>query len=791
MRQIALATSCFVIIALVLGAPALSGRAALGPEHQLDFDPLYRSGFDLDQPPPLMDPGAAVFDWPRDLVFARGLHQGRLDLWNALAGCGAPLWAEQMGPFFPLRLPFYVCPSRAGYNAFLLLRLPFAALGAYLLGRARGLTAIGATAAGVTFELCDVLLPDIAIGVYSNRFLLPWVVLASALIARRRDGAAAAAGALILGTAVSAGHPSLGILAILTFLVATAAHVALSWGRWRAMIQLAVWAGVAVVLGLALAAPAILPLVQLLGVGATYKTTVLNMNLLQQGFSATRLLLPFDLFVPGIVGSALGVFGLVAAMTGVARGGLDGPLIVVGLVGLGLSVAPIGLGWIHSLPAVRYIQPVYAVPLVVLPLTQAAGRGVEVLTCIRRRQIALVSASSVVGLGLMWLLCQPDMSSAVQFIRSLGARTFLTRLMAPVVAAAGVLSLASMLPRIPWAARLALAMTALIAWERMAATAPGFRQPISGVVESSPTPAVRFLQVRLAAGDFRMIGVPHIGSPLAPMLFALPDLRNFSALPVRRYVEYLQAIRRDADDSTRPAEGQTPSIFRRAPLITIDDVRAVVRSALTDLASVRYVVVARRGGQPPASNLEDDPVMTLAYADDRVLMYENAGALPRVRIVHNIIPLPDEDAARSWARKVGASSGHASELGLQDTVVLEPDEHGGYPPSLAPQASAREYATITEQSNPDRLVIGAYLDGAALVVIADTYYPGWRAWVDDVPAPIHPADLLFRAVFVPAGTHVIELRYRSFPFTVGVVLFLASSAMCVLLALRSRITRRA
>jgi hypothetical protein len=37
----------------------------------------------------------------------------------------------------------------------------------------------------------------------------------------------------------------------------------------------------------------------------------------------------------------------------------------------------------------------------------------------------------------------------------------------------------------------------------------------------------------------------------------------------------------------------------------------------------------------------------------------------------------------------------------------------------------------------------------------------------------------------------IELRYRSLPFIVGVVLFLASSGTCALLVLRSGITRRA
>jgi uncharacterized membrane protein YfhO len=78
-----------------------------------------------------------------------------------------------------------------------------------------------------------------------------------------------------------------------------------------------------------------------------------------------------------------------------------------------------------------------------------------------------------------------------------------------------------------------------------------------------------------------------------------------------------------------------------------------------------------------------------------------------------------------------------------------------------------------------------------MVMIADTYFPGWRAWVDDVPAPIHAADLLFRAVFVPAGTHVVELRYQPRSFIVGVALFLASSAICVLLVTRSGIIRSA
>src|SRR5207247_4353625 len=38
-----------------------------------------------------------------------------------------------------------------------------------------------------------------------------------------------------------------------------------------------------------------------------------------------------------------------------------------------------GLGWLHAVPGLRVIMPLYAWPLVLLPLAQAAGRGVEVL----------------------------------------------------------------------------------------------------------------------------------------------------------------------------------------------------------------------------------------------------------------------------------------------------------------------------------------------------------------------------------------------------------------------------
>ena len=48
---------------------------------------------------------------------------------------------------------------------------------------------------------------------------------------------------------------------------------------------------------------------------------------------------------------------------------------------------------------------------------------------------------------------------------------------------------------------------------------------------------------------------------------------------------------------------------------------------------------------------------------------------------------------------------------------------------------------------------------AGFVVVSDCLVPGWSATVDGADAPLLRADYAFRAVPVPAGRHVVVLRY--------------------------------
>ncbi|MBI3186181.1 MAG: hypothetical protein HYZ28_28930 [Myxococcales bacterium] len=73
----------------------------------------------------------------------------------------------------------------------------------------------------------------------------------------------------------------------------------------------------------------------------------------------------------------------------------------------------------------------------------------------------------------------------------------------------------------------------------------------------------------------------------------------------------------------------------------------------------------------------------------------------------------------------------------------------------------------------------------ALLVLRDTWYPGWEATVDGVDVPIYRVNGNFRGLVVPAGEHLVRFVYR--PRTVyaaGAVSALSTGAMLVLAALR-------
>ncbi len=85
-------------------------------------------------------------------------------------------------------------------------------------------------------------------------------------------------------------------------------------------------------------------------------------------------------------------------------------------------------------------------------------------------------------------------------------------------------------------------------------------------------------------------------------------------------------------------------------------------------------------------------------------------------------------------------------------------------------AKADDQATITSpQVSGEHVSFQVDTREATMVVVAQAYYHCWRAYVDEEPARIRPANYAFQTLAVPAGRHQVRLVYRDDPFYLGVL----------------------
>ena len=81
-----------------------------------------------------------------------------------------------------------------------------------------------------------------------------------------------------------------------------------------------------------------------------------------------------------------------------------------------------------------------------------------------------------------------------------------------------------------------------------------------------------------------------------------------------------------------------------------------------------------------------------------------------------------------------------------------------------------------------------------MLVFSEVFDPGWRAFVDGKPVPVHLVNHVLRGIPLAAGAHDIELRYQTpalllgLAITAGTIAVLLTAA--VLLGIGPMRTRR-
>ncbi|MBI2941282.1 MAG: YfhO family protein [Chloroflexi bacterium] len=175
---------------------------------------------------------------------------------------------------------------------------------------------------------------------------------------------------------------------------------------------------------------------------------------------------------------------------------------------------------------------------------------------------------------------------------------------------------------------------------------------------------------------------------------------------------------------------------------------------LLDVMGVRYLIVHRQ--HVPWRLQSSQPI----FQDPEVAIFDRPSALPRALVVSRATFAPGPaEALRSLARY---DFDPLREIVVEDQAALSWTQ-GTQPAEQSSPADVLDYSS-------ERIVARVRLGRPSFLFLADTYYPGWRAFVDGEERPVYRANYLFRAVPVPPGEHTVEFIFDPLSVRVGAAL---------------------
>jgi hypothetical protein len=187
-------------------------------------------------------------------------------------------------------------------------------------------------------------------------------------------------------------------------------------------------------------------------------------------------------------------------------------------------------------------------------------------------------------------------------------------------------------------------------------------------------------------------------------------------------------------------EGYTPLALQRVypPMRSGDQ--------MLDLLNVKYKTVVDEGG---AARFVPHPTY-----------------LPRAFFLYDVCVVGSEAELRDTLQS--PTFNHRTTAVLEQNPLFRPAR-----PAVPPRWSA----TIRGYSNT-LITLDVETSSPGILMLSETYYPGWRAYVDGVQTDIYRTDYSLRSLCVPAGSHRVEVRFEPESFSRGVLISATTCLLC-------------
>lgn len=223
--------------------------------------------------------------------------------------------------------------------------------------------------------------------------------------------------------------------------------------------------------------------------------------------------------------------------------------------------------------------------------------------------------------------------------------------------------------------------------------------------------------------------------------YDIQTVEGYYAFPLQRYAELCLFM----DETSKIGIG-----------IGTEFSPSVISSPLVNILNVKYILSDKKIEQQR---------FKLIYDKD-ILIYENKNVLPRAFIVSKVKVIRDKEEI---LKELNSDS-----FNPREDVILEER------PQIELKLSSAQDSTVRIIGySPNIVKLEANLSAAGFLVLSDTYYPGWKVYVDDKEGRIYLANYAFRAVYLDKGQHTVRFIYRPLSFKIG--LYLSISTLVIAL----------
>jgi hypothetical protein len=235
------------------------------------------------------------------------------------------------------------------------------------------------------------------------------------------------------------------------------------------------------------------------------------------------------------------------------------------------------------------------------------------------------------------------------------------------------------------------------------------------------------------------------------MMAGLDDIRGYDSVDPARMVALLKTSAEPVPENPDPASQYAATLFL-VPKVGILPPDTIHLAPVLDMLDVRYVIF--RSAPVPAIHPP--------FQGNDYWVLVNSNALPRV-----FIPKSVETITNAGAELAALAS---PKFNPRDVAYVETQ--------INLPASCRGTARIVKEI-PTHITVSVNMQTPGLVVLADNWDNGWRAYYNGKPAPVLRANYAIRGVVVPEGGGTLAFIYRPDSLILG--LWLAGFAAIVLL----------